>query len=269
MKIKTIASGSSGNCTFISSDKTHIIVDVGISMKRIIEGLSDQELSLDRIDGIFITHEHIDHIKSLGAISRRYGIKIFATRETFNQFINPRYKKSLGYIDEELYNIIEPDNKYYIGDMIFEPHSIWHDAADPVCYSFYANNKKISIATDLGAYDDYIVNKLSDSDVILLEANHDIRMLQVGPYPYNVKMRILGNRGHLSNETSGKLLSRLMSDKVQKIILGHLSKENNYDELAYETVKSELCNNCFGFEVNECNLLVARPDVPGELIYIL
>lgn len=268
MKIKTIASGSSGNCTFISSDKTHIIVDVGISMKRIIEGLSDLDITLDNIEGIFITHEHIDHIKSLGAISRRYGINIYATNDTIVQLSKEKIAKSLGCIDSKLFNVIEPDTKYSIGDMVFEPHSIWHDAADPVCYSFFCNNKKISIATDLGAFDDYIVHKLSDSDVILLEANHDIRMLQVGTYPHNVKMRILGNRGHLSNETSGKLLSRLMSNKVKKIILGHLSRDNNYDILAYETVKSEICNNIYGFEVNECNLLVAKPDIPGEIIYI-
>lgn len=151
-------------------------------------------------------------------------------------------------------------------DITIESHSIWHDAADPVCYSLIHNGKKISIATDLGDYDDYIVHSLRDSDVLLIEANHDIRMLQAGPYPYMLKQRILGRRGHLSNEAGGRLIRSLLNDHIKGIILGHLSEKNNYPELAYEAVKTELLGNEYTDDVREFNLTVAGRNTPGTLV---
>ena len=122
--------------------------------------------------------------------------------------------------------------------------------------------KKVSIATDMGNYNDYIVDKLDNSDIMVVEANHDVRMLEAGPYPYYLKRRILGNYGHLSNELSGQLIYRLLNDHVKGILLGHLSKENNFEELAYETVKLELENNSYANDVREFGLAVARRDMP-------
>ena len=126
------------------------------------------------------------------------------------------------------------------GDLTIHPFSIPHDAAQPVGYRVECEDKAVGIATDLGKYNDYIVDNLQNLDALLLEANHDIRMLQVGSYPYYLKQRILGDRGHLSNENAGKLLCRLLHDDMKAVFLGHLSKENNYEALAYETVCSEV-----------------------------
>lgn len=265
MKMMTIASGSSGNCTFVGSDTTSILVDVGITKKRIQEGLSTINVDFKDINGILITHEHSDHIKAIGVISRAYGIPIYSTLDTCKEISN---NKSLGDFDLGLLNPIEPDTKFTIGDIDILPHSIWHDAVDPVCYSLYNDGKKVSVATDIGNYDDYLVNGLKDSDALLIESNHDLRMLQVGPYSYDLKRRVMSDRGHLSNEASGRLIKSLLNDHLKAIFLGHLSKENNYPELAYETVKVELSGNPFTDDVRDFNLQVASRDCCSELVLI-
>ena len=265
MQMKTIASGSSGNCIYVGTDRTTILVDVGISKKKINEGLGTVEQSLSDVDGILITHEHIDHVKGLGVISRGYNIPIYATADTCDAIC---CMSQLGDFDVSLLNQVNPESDFMVGDIKVSPHSIWHDAADPVCYSLMADNKKISIATDLGDYDDYIVNVLRDADALLIEANHDIRMLQVGPYPYAIKQRILGKRGHLSNEAGGRLIKSLLNDHIKAIFLGHLSEQNNYPRLAYEAVKNELIGNPYSEDVRDFNLTVASRSIPGELVHL-
>ncbi len=263
MQMKTIASGSSGNCIYVGTDNTTLLVDVGISKKKISDGLMEMNRKLSEVDGILITHEHIDHVKGLGVIARSLNIPIYATRDTCNEICR---MDALGDFNYGLLNHIEPDKSFRIGDISIEPHSIWHDAADPVCYSLFHKGRKVSIATDLGDYDDYLIHSLAGSDVLLVEANHDVRMLQVGPYPYILKQRILGKRGHLSNEAGGRLIRSLLNDHIKKIILGHLSDKNNYPELAYEAVKNELSGNEYADDVREFNLTVAGRNTPGELV---
>ena len=265
MYLKTIASGSSGNCTFIGSDTTSILVDAGVSKKRICEGLAESDHDLADIDGILITHEHIDHVRAVGVIARAYGIRMYATEDTFREI---RHMKQLGSYDEGLFTAISPDRTFKIGDLSVKAHSIWHDAADPVCYTVSHGDKKISVATDMGDYDDYLVSCLMDSDAMVIEANHDVHMLEVGPYPYELKRRILGKRGHLSNEAGGRLIKRILNSHVKAIYLGHLSKENNLPELAYETVKWELRDNPYSNDVRDFHLSVAKRDNAGELITI-
>ncbi|MDD6328277.1 MAG: MBL fold metallo-hydrolase [Eubacteriales bacterium] len=265
MKLMSIASGSSGNCIFVGSDKTSVLVDVGISRKKIAEGLHNNDFDFSDLQGVLITHEHIDHVRALGVISRSYNLPIYATEDTISSVLS---MSSLGEIDRGLFHSIEPDMPFSIGDLSIQAHSVWHDAADPVCYSFFNKNRKICIATDMGDYDDYIVNAISDSDALLLESNHDIRMLQVGPYSYPLKQRILGKRGHLSNEACGKLLRSVLNDHMKAVFLGHLSKENNYPELAYETVKAELMGNQYFKDVREINLAVASRTEVGKCIEI-
>ena len=127
-----------------------------------------------------------------------------------------------------------------MGSTLVTPFSISHDAAQPVAYRFDSDGKSMAVATDMGMYDDYIIGNLKGLDVVLIESNHDINMLQIGPYPYALKRRIWGNKGHLSNETCGNLLNEIISDRLKKVILGHLSKENNLPELAYETIRNEI-----------------------------
>ena len=265
MKMMTIASGSSGNCTYVGTDKTSLLVDAGITRKKIEEGLKTADISMDDIDGILITHEHVDHIRALGVISRKNHIPIYATHDTCCEI--ERFP-SLGEFDTELLHDIKPDESFMIGDIRIEAHSIWHDAVDPVCYSLYNGSNKISIATDMGDYDDYIVDALKDSDALLIEANHDIRMLQASTYPYELKRRILGKYGHLSNEAGGQLIKGLLNNHIKVTFLGHLSKENNYPDLAYEAVKYELRDNPYTDDVRDFNLRVAARDTTSELIEI-
>ena len=198
MRMCSIASGSSGNCIYVGSDDTHLLVDTGISKKRIEEGLKTLELKGEDLDGILITHEHSDHIQGLGVFSRKYEIPIYATPGTI---MGIKSYSGLGKMPEGLYREIRADEPFELGDM--------------------------TVATDLGKYDSYTVECLRNLDAVLLEANHDIHMLEVGGYPYYLKQRILGDRGHLSNELSGRLLCDILHDNLKHIVLGHLSKENN------------------------------------------
>lgn len=265
MKLCSITSGSSGNCIFVGSEQTSLLVDVGISGKKIEEGLNSFDRTGKEVDGILITHEHSDHIKSVGVMARKHGIPIYASRGTIEAM---KGMANLGKIDWDLFRSIEKDCAFQIGDITVDPFAISHDAAQPLGYKFLHQGKSVAVATDMGEYDDYVVGKLQGMDALLLEANHDVHMLQVGGYPYYLKRRILGNKGHLSNETAGRLLCELLHDKMQRIFLGHLSKENNYEALAYETVCSEVTMGDNPYKSSDFKISVARRDDVSELIEI-
>lgn len=263
MKLCSIASGSSGNCIYVGSNQTNLLVDAGISGKRILNGLDEVEIKPDTLQGVLITHEHSDHISGVGVLARKFNVPIYGTFETLDAM---RRIKSMGAIPDELFHYINPDETFYINDIEVNPFAISHDASNPVCYTFTANGHKVGIATDLGKYDDYIVSKLSDTEILVLESNHDVNMLMVGNYPYYLKQRVLGEKGHLSNDTAASLICDLMSDKLRYIYLAHLSKENNYDELAYETVYAEMDGR--GFMSSGVKLSVARRDQPSQLVMV-
>lgn len=263
MELCSIASGSSGNCICVGSDNCHVLIDAGISGKRIEQGLNSIDLKTSDMQGILITHEHIDHISGVGVLARKYGIPMYATEGTIDAVLNT---KSVGKIDESLFQCITPGVDFVIGDLTIEPIHISHDAADPVAYKVKQEGKSAAVMTDLGTYDDNIVEKLKNLDVLLLEANHDVRMLQAGSYPYQLKRRILGDRGHLSNELSGQLLSELLHDDFKAIFLGHLSKENNYPELAYETVRLEVTLGDNPYKGEDFPIYVAKRDSVSEKI---
>lgn len=237
MELVSIASGSSGNCIYVGTDNTHIIIDAGISGKKIEEGLNDIGLKTSEMDGILITHEHADHIASLGVLARRYGLPIYATAGTIEGILS---YQNIGKLPEGLFREIKADEQFSINDVDIRPVKISHDANEPVAYRFNHENHSVGVCTDLGMYDDYIVDAFYGVNALLLEANHDVNMLQVGRYPYYLKRRILGDKGHLSNELSGQLLCRLLNDDLDTVLLGHLSAENNLAELAYETVRLEI-----------------------------
>lgn len=265
MRMCSIASGSSGNCIYAGSDTTHLLIDTGISGKRTENGLKELELSMRDIDGIFITHEHTDHIQGLGVLSRKYEVPIYCTEGTKQAILQDA---SVGKIDEELFHTIRPDETTCIKDLHVYPIRISHDAADPVAYRICHGSQKCAIMTDLGVYNDYIVENLKGMDTVLIEANHDEHMLEVGPYPYPLKKRILGSRGHLSNASSGQLLCRILHDHMQAIVLGHLSKMNNLPELAYETVRMEVAMADIPYMGNEFPLYVAKREAVSEIIEI-
>ena len=265
MRLCSIASGSSGNCIYVGSDATHLLVDVGISGKRTEQGLNELGISARDLDGILITHEHADHISGLGVMARKYEIPIYATPGTIEAICNTG---SIGKIDTALFREVKEDQKLVIKDLTVNPMKISHDAAQPVAYRIGYGNKKVGICTDLGIYNDYTVECLKGMDALLIEANHDVNMLQVGPYPYQLKRRILGDRGHLSNELSGQLLKRIAHEKLQGVVLGHLSKDNNIPELAYETVRVELAMGSEVYNEVQFPITVAKRDEVSTVIKI-
>lgn len=263
MKLCSITSGSSGNCICVGSDNTTLLIDAGISGKRVEQGLNAIDMTTKDIDGILITHEHSDHIKGLGVLARKYGIPIYTTEGTKDAILT---NSSLGKISEDLFCTVRADHPFCIGDLEVDPFSIYHDAADPLGYRINQSDKSVAVATDLGHYDDYIVKHLQNLNALLLEANHDVNMLQVGSYPYYLKRRILGERGHLSNETAGKLLCELLHDNIKTVLLGHLSQENNYEALAYETVCAEVTMGDNPYKAKDFDISVARRDQVSKMI---
>lgn len=265
MDLCSIASGSSGNCIFVGADRTSVLVDAGISGKRVEAGLRILDRSVADMDGILVTHEHSDHIKGLGVLARKYQIPIYATAGTIRAMMRT---SSLGKMPEGIFHEIRADEPFSIGTMQVKPFSICHDAAEPVGYRLECGRKSIGIATDMGHYDEYTVEHLKSLDALLLEANHDVHMLQMGGYPYYLKQRILGDLGHLSNENAGKLLCRLLHDNLKAVLLGHLSKENNYEKLAYETVRTEVTMGDNPYVSGDFDIRVARRDMSSDLITV-
>ncbi|MCR5451077.1 MAG: MBL fold metallo-hydrolase [Lachnospiraceae bacterium] len=237
MELFSIASGSSGNCICVGNDTDHVLIDVGISGKKVEAGMNEMGYTTPDMSAILITHEHSDHVSGLGVISRKYSLPVYATQGTIDAIFD---MPGLGKLDKDLFHVIKPDVPFLLGSLKIKPIRISHDAAEPVAYILSDGKKKIGVITDLGMYDEYIVENISGLSALLLEANHDVRMLEVGRYPYPLKRRILGNKGHLSNELSGQLLGRVLHDNMTHVLLGHLSHENNYPRLAYETVSSEV-----------------------------
>lgn len=265
MKLGSIASGSSGNCICVGSDHTTILIDAGISGKRIEAGLNEYQMKTGDVDGILVTHEHSDHIAGLGVLARKYGISIYTTVGTKDAILS---SATVGKIPEELIQTIVPNQMFSIGNLEIRPFSVYHDAVEPVGYRVSCDGKSVAVATDMGHYDDYIIDHLKDLDALLLEANHDVRMLQVGSYPYYLKRRILGARGHLSNESAGQLLCQLLHDKIDTILLGHLSKENNYAALAYETVCAEITMGDNPYKSGDFRICVADRIKPSEMVLL-
>lgn len=257
MELCSIASGSSGNCIYVGTENGHLLIDAGISGKRIEEGLNSIGLKTAEMQGILVTHEHIDHVAGLGVLARRYGIPLYATKGTIESV---KRMKSVGKIEETLFYEVEPEREFEIGGMSIEPIAISHDAAEPVAYKIKQGQKSAAVMTDLGYYDTRIVQKLQNVDALLLEANHDVRMLETGPYPYPLKQRILGERGHLSNENCGRLLGEILHDNFKGAVLGHLSKENNYPQLAYETVRVEVDMGENPYRASDFPMYVAKRD---------
>ena len=265
MELCSIASGSSGNCICVGTQASHLLVDAGISGKRIETGLNSVGLKTSEMKAILITHEHIDHIGGLGVLTRKCGAPVYATRGTIKGIFNTA---SLGKIEEERFLEIEENQCISLGDIQVDSMKISHDAAQPVAYRFFGHDKKIAVATDLGMITEENEEKLKGMDALLLEANHDVNMLQVGPYPYYLKQRILGNRGHLSNENAGKLLSRIVHDNLKHIFLGHLSRENNMPALAYEAVRLEITMGENPYKASDFPIDIAKRSEPSLVVNV-
>ncbi len=260
LEFTTLASGSKGNSVYIGTKDTKILIDAGISGTKIESALKDINVSLDEIDAVFITHEHSDHIDGVGVLSRRYNLPIYATEGTWNNM-----PEKIGKISKPNKRLVYKDEGIVLNDLFIRPFEVPHDAKEPVCYSILYNGIKICVATDMGHITRNVIENIRHSSALVLESNHDINMLKSGDYPYNLKERILGKFGHISNETCGKLLSCVMNDKLKNVFLGHLSQDNNTPELAYLTVANTLEE--FGIQAEkDVNLHIAKSYGITELI---
>ena len=237
IKFCSLSSGSSGNCQYIETNNTRLLVDGGFSGKRIEELLSSIEVEPNTLDGILVTHEHIDHTRGVGVLSRRYDLPIYANCNTWLGM-----EKSIGKIKENNIKTFITEKYLEIRDITILPINIFHDALEPVGYIFFYGKTKISIITDTGWINDNIKNHIKGSNLYLMESNHDVSMLKNGTYPWPLKQRILGENGHLSNDYAGSVLGEVISGNEETILLGHLSKDNNTPDLAHGTVKEILVN---------------------------
>ena len=234
----SLASGSKGNCHYVSDGENYLLVDAGLNGKKVDNKLFELEVDPRKLSGIIISHEHRDHVSGAGVLSRKYDIPIYANRGTWEGMM-PIISK----VDKNNIKIFRTDKTFRIGNFIIHPYSISHDANDPVGFSIENQGVKISITTDLGCINQVILEKVKGSNLVVLESNHDVDMLKVGKYPYFLKRRILSDEGHLSNEAAGDAILQLIKQNVNSFLLAHLSKENNFPELALQTVRNIMEEN--------------------------
>ncbi|QIB27922.1 MBL fold metallo-hydrolase [Caloranaerobacter azorensis] len=227
----SLASGSSGNCQYIETNRLKLLIDAGLSGRKIESSLKTIGVSPESINGILVTHEHKDHIKGVGILSRRYNLPIYANENTWKAMEN-----DIGKINVDNIRTFKTEEEFELGDLGILPFKTSHDSIESVGFCFYHKNKKISLVTDTGFVNQNIKKKIYDSDLLVIESNHDIEMLKMGRYPWFLKKRIMGDTGHLSNDLAGEVISEVFSGKRQRVLLAHLSKENNFPELAYQTV---------------------------------
>ena len=256
----SLASGSAGNCTLVVSDKSKILIDCGISAKRAVSSLAEFGIKPEELDGVFVTHEHSDHIKGLKRLMSAYGVRIYGSEGTLGNLAKAAKDEYFNFAGADLMNAVSADRYVSIGDMRITPFKIWHDTAAPCAYRIDTDAASVCVLTDCGHYDDYIRDHMLGLDALLLEANHDRTMLVNGPYPMMLKRRVMSSTGHLCNNASGQLLSEIISPRLKQVFLGHLSKENNTPQTALKTVLSELKNNCGEKALSSLYINVAPQD---------
>ena len=254
LRFSPLFSGSSGNATYVGCDDAHLLVDAGLSGTRVIQELHRVGVNPSDLNAILVTHEHSDHIKGIGILSRKFDLPIFASEGTWREM----YGK-IGNIAPKNMRIFESGQDFYIGSIDITPFSTPHDASGPVGYTFETGGAKFAIATDLGCVRDSWLKYVLGADAVILESNFDPGMLQAGPYPYELQKRIMGRHGHLSNDDAGEVAVLLAQYGAKQIILGHLSKENNYPALALQC--AELALRQAGLEPQtDVKLFVASRD---------
>jgi len=228
-------SGSSGNALYLAAGNTRLLIDAGVPAKSILSSLAAMGVAPDTLNGILITHEHSDHIRGAGALSRRLDLPVYASARTWDAM-----DCKLGEVTTRNQRVFRAGEDFFVRDIGVEPFSIPHDAADPVGFSLLHGGRKVTAATDLGHIHPIWMRAAAGADLLLVESNHDLHMLETGSYPQYLKTRIRGRKGHLSNADCGKALCELVASGVRTCVLGHLSPENNLPELAYTTVSEAL-----------------------------
>ena len=261
-KVSMLASGSKGNVTYIETPEHKVLVDAGLSGKKITNLMSQIGRSLNDVDALFVTHEHSDHIAGVGVLARKYGMDVYANQKTWQAMAG-----KIGKINTDQIQLFEPGQTKLMSDLDIESFSVSHDAADPQFYAFHHDNKTFAMLTDTGYVNDRVIGTLKNADAILMEANHDYEMLRMGSYAWPLKQRILGDQGHLSNEDGALALTQILGNRTKQVYLGHLSQENNQKPLAHLTVQSVLEEHDFGVD-HDFNLLDTDPAIATRLIQI-
>ncbi len=259
MRFCSLASGSSGNCYLVATQHSAILLDAGISAKRVCEGLAQAGLRPEDMDALLFTHEHSDHTKGLLPILRKCrNMQAYASDGTL------RGLRGEGLA--ERFRAIRPGASFRVGEIEVRSFPLSHDAAEPTGYSFRAEGRQITVLTDNGAVSPEQLEELRSADLLVLEANHDVDMLRIGPYPYPLKRRILSDRGHLSNEGAAEALvqSLLEGTRPKRVLLAHLSKENNFPEMAFQTVKNRL-EEAGLFLGRDLEMEILSRDCPGSV----
>lgn len=262
MRFCILASGSAGNSCYFETENTRILIDAGLSCREIERRLHKVDVKPSGLDAIVITHEHTDHVQGAGPISRRFDVPVYMNRKTFL-----KGQKTLGNIRRPVF--IETGQTILIQDICLETFTKCHDAADPFALvvslcgeSSEANGLRIGIATDMGRFTGLLVDRLKNCDALIVEFNYDQGMLENGPYPLDLKRRIKGQDGHLSNHQAGGLLSAVSHLNLRHVVLAHLSRTNNHPEKAYQEAEDVLRSG----GLDGTDILVSRQDEPGPMI---
>lgn len=256
-RFTVLASGSTGNATVVQSGDKTVLVDAGHSLKKLEELMGSRGIAGHDIDAVLITHEHSDHIKGLGALARKYELPVYANEATWAAL-----ERHASHVPPERRIVMGTGEEMRFGSMTVRSYPISHDAAEPVGYTFTDDGYKLSLATDLGYVSDLVRRSIIDSDVLVLESNHDPEMLRMGRYPWNIKRRILSDIGHLSNEAAGEALCELMTDRTRRVYLAHLSLNHNLMDLARLTVNGVLEDRGHFFRKDEHPLRDTHPYEP-------
>ena len=258
MKISILGSGSEGNATFVQSGDTRLLIDAGFSCKKIQERLTSIGEDISQINALLVTHEHIDHVRGIGVISRKFGIPIYITRESYMAGLD-----KLGNIDTDNVKFIEKEFDIN-GNMEIHPFDVMHDAARTIGFRIETlEHKTVSIATDIGYINNIIRTYFRDADIAVIESNYDLNMLMECSYPFDLKSRIKSRTGHLSNMDASKLLRDLYNDRLKKAYLAHISKESNTYDMAEDSVNAELAKDHIKLATE-----AVRQDVPTEIFEI-
>ena len=238
LKFISFGSGSSGNCYYLQTATDALIIDIGVGLRTLKKHCRDYGISLSSVKSVLITHDHADHVKSVGSFSCEFHVPVYATKEVHHG-IDHNYciqKK----VEHDLKRYIVVNEMLQIGDFQIRPFPVPHDASDNVGYEIQAEGVTFVIITDVGTITDDIRESISHANYLVIEANHDLEMVQQGPYPEFLKKRILSGSGHLSNVDCGHALAENMTEQLHRVWLCHLSEENNHPELARKTVETIL-----------------------------
>lgn len=262
LKVSILASGSTGNATYVETPDHKILIDAGLSGKKLEELMNSIGRTLKNVDSLFVTHEHTDHSKGVGVLARRYGLDVYANEGTWEAM-----GSRIGKIAVEQKHILAPGQVQSLGGLDVESFSVSHDARDPQFYDVHYHNKSFAIVTDTGYVSERLLGTISDADGYLFECNHDVEMLRMGGYPWPLKQRILSDTGHLSNEDGANGLMKALGNRTKRIYLGHLSQENNVKSLAHLTVQTLMQGQDFAVD-HDFALLDTDPTQATDLTII-